>query len=1493
MSQITAPNRPSLIKTSTRGVNERALDDVVNFLKETYCQQVTGRRQHRQACSNVKAIFINNLNQPAVSNKPLHMLIRMFSGNALQLPTELNVALEFRKTESSFELVTEGNYRPGGKPFANAMYLIMSLQHYLDELHALRATVTTVTRQLSELPTIDTAAPTTTPFDFVKSYLQKGIQAVPAFVTSQLEIVKAHETSDNFGVLELVQQLKQDFQNMKLVDLLSATFLSADLILTRRPAESEGWLRCVQARLSAPPEFTLLELGNLFYLLVVQHGYCQYLRQHVDELETSDELKRLVREGYTFENCTAWEQKMTDIMNEVTRLNLKLEFPDVAALSSNIANDVALYQNAINNPAATRFPRITMGPRPPRALGLRRREVRFSDERPQQLLYTPEPIPVEDEPATPAAPEPAAAPTAPAVPAPAAAPTAPTTPAPGVLSRYWPSWLTWSRAAGPSEPVGQPAGQPAGPSEPAPEAPLVDTSLESYRRLRKELQDTNEELKRLKNQATELDNLLTEKLVSADAEMAAIVADMENTGSTKNPAYLELQRIKTEMNRTLNAANFATEGAKRKIMTYADLATKLNKPQIPFLEHIQTENGIVIITHRSVIDRVIFYEINLLQQIMTNRVTNILRFIEKVVRLKKETDDGRVTLKRLKEIETEMEFFIRKSNEKVTDIKQMSEKILEMSQILKTQIDVLQLKQANITVFQGEMALKEVKNKIFALEVKQEQELRAQEAKLEASEAKKDAYIEALNKHTKQFKEALRLVEELDSLSKQFERTESSRRKQYIATQVDAQVDKYKALRLKILETIQEVTELVNDLYGAEPSRISELKRMLNSVSEFDKEVNAFVKDISDNNGSLSPALFTDQDNKTMEEQIEEVGNELKLVVQSHKDRTSWLHSKQKDINNFEATYNQALNAEASDEEIADFIKNVDHFDQTGRLFLEDGLKNYAKMIRLSNFLGLPEQELLQRESLMSWDRFKDNVMKTILQANFLKNNLVAKQNQDMISEQRTIDGLIEASEKVRNLADELEQLIQQVSRSPSLPPTFAANLKNTLDEVNNILIANPLPTDVRVSERVTQANSMLNKACERFATVYNQGEALLNREQERLEKTQLEERVLSVINKNNGQMRELVDTLNNVVTHFRNEIPNQEDIREMDSLLERVVNHHSVNLKEEEKLPNSTTKSIAALQQSDNLLARARRIRQETVEWLRQLLEEQTQSEVLDIGQDDPVTSEGSVTPEFLPVEHVVAYNNVTELIAPKSNKVVTALKLGVGKMNIKECTRSNSGSQETVYFPTMFTAEQGAKCGMLHDRLQRAGDILAKTGGQIDTFMLGFTYLGSTRLILKRANNFVFGPLKPLLESIVVSLPGETLARPYNLFQFLDNSLILEKGDSFASLARAFLLNSHLFEPMGESRQRVGIQQLAVEYDEGRLLEAIGMWLKRSLILLEIKKTVSLERPYEVNEKVFGLGEFTDKPPYFVLKTVNDGNVQYAALVPFVPGNSRGGVA
>ena len=131
------------------------------------------------------------------------------------------------------------------------------------------------------------------------------------------------------------------------------------------------------------------------------------------------------------------------------------------------------------------------------------------------------------------------------------------------------------------------------------------------------------------------------------------------------------------------------------------------------------------------------------------------------------------------------------------------------------------------------------------------------------------------------------------------------------------------------------------------------------------------------------------------------------------------------------------------------------------------------------------------------------------------------------------------------------------------------------------------------------------------------------------------------------------------------------------------------------------------------------------------------------------------------------------------------------------------------------------------------------------------------------------------------------------FMLFQFLDNSLILVKGDSFASLTRAFLLNSHLFEPLGEPRQRVGIQQLDEEYDEDRLLEAIGMWLKRSLILLEIKKTVSVERPYEVNEKVFGLDQFTDRPPYFVLKTVNDGNVQYAALVPFVPGNSRGGVA
>ena len=487
--------------------------------------------------------------------------------------------------------------------------------------------------------------------------------------------------------------------------------------------------------------------------------------------------------------------------------------------------------------------------------------------------------------------------------------------------------------------------------------------------------------------------------------------------------------------------------------------------------------------------------------------------------------------------------------------------------------------------------------------------------------------------------------------------------------------------------------------------------------------------------------------------------------------------------------------------------------------------------------------------------------------------------------EQELIKRLNDATLAVSNLATEMEELIQALLMLKQVSPEFLSALNSSYEELDSIMNENRLPQGIWLPQSVIEANHALLQQYDRYMSNYKRASNLIK------ERKQNEESILQRMEGNNMEMENIITKMGTAGTAFKNKFPSQLDVNTFNRLYEQVFDLLKNNEEEEAQLQHSP-QAKKLLERSNSLLDEAVRIGDDTNTYLKRAAaaQEQKQQEVVDVGQYDPVISESSTMEEEF---EVVTHNTLEELLAPKSNKVVTALKLGVGKMNIKECTRSNSGSQETVYFPTMFTAEQRAKCGLLQDRLNKASDIVRKTKGNIDTFVLGFTYLGSTRLILKRANNFVFGSLKPLLENIVVSLPGETLARTYNLFQFLDNSLILVKGDSFASLTKAFLLNSHLFEPEEEAHQRLGIQQLDEDYDENRLLEGVGRWLKRPLVLLEIKKTASLQHPHEVNEKLFSMSNVTDKPPYFVLKTVNEGNVQYAALVPFVPGNSRGGVA
>jgi hypothetical protein len=121
---------------------------------------------------------------------------------------------------------------------------------------------------------------------------------------------------------------------------------------------------------------------------------------------------------------------------------------------------------------------------------------------------------------------------------------------------------------------------------------------------------------------------------------------------------------------------------------------------------------------------------------------------------------------------------------------------------------------------------------------------------------------------------------------------------------------------------------------------------------------------------------------------------------------------------------------------------------------------------------------------------------------------------------------------------------------------------------------------------------------------------------------------------------------------------------------------------------------------------------------------------------------------------------------------------------------------------------------------------------------------------------------------------------------------------NDEFDLIRSALIANSHVFEPVTEREARNRVVILPMEVTLDAYLTSISNTLMRNLVVIQLKyNALSVNQPYEVNEwGVIRPRPFADKAPYYVLFTEYVTNVgtqrHFAALVPLVPGKSRGGL-
>jgi hypothetical protein len=1362
-----------------------------------------------------------------------------------KFPVELNYVLQFRVKGISCELITEGNYTKGGQPFINAMYLTMSLHQLLTQVKAFKNSIIKAQR---DMPTpLDKVEDV---FVNVQNYLFLSIQSLPAFVKSIFDETQRHVENEN-RLLELVQELKNDVKNLKIVNLLCGTFSAAQSILNTQQSnyqsnqpQVDAWLKCVKETLETSSVYTLLELGYTFYRLVIQYAYCNYIKK--EHLEVDTELKTLLEDWVLLPiaDCKVWGKKMDTIVKKGIQLNLKLEFNEISALldtslefetGNAIKRHLSMFQKALKNPSAIstkiRVPKVKFDQQP---------QIVPSPVLPPVAVEVVAPEDVAPEAVAPEAVAPEAVVIAPEAVAPEAV--APV-PAPSIFSGLVSSLSAW--LPGRSVPI------------------IVDIETK-FERIEKELSSLKVDLIELKTIAKQNNESLILAKNLATAELPKIEEDLILRGKTNNSLYLEFNRLIQEAEKMLSAANFKLGKLETLLTEYNELADILGKVKKPFLESGATCITLITDFQKLAVDKGALFETKLLENVMARMNAKVSTFVQSLVDLKTKAEASS-NLQDLKQIQAEMKTIMADTQKMVSSLEMQSLKQLKFAVILKLQIRNTYFDQAKLTMSEGELALNAISSKILELE--------AAEALVKKEISAE--FVKTLKVYKQQSMLAYDIITELESLSNQSENTENMKRKKFLSTQIDKEFikwyDKVEGLRKNMTETLQKLQGLNVELYGEDDSKLQEIKAYFSELDKWSTKINNLFNNLQNkfsNLSSSSSPLFPEGTTMSPEEKRIAAEHNMLYYVQKYNATTASLAQAKNTIVNYGTSYNQVVNSRKQTS-FDNLTRDLNNFIEKYKNLEIESSSVYAKIMKLGNFLNENERQVIKKTRILPWQEFESSISEILLKANIFVNNLssVLTQNAELAREfnQRMVSGLTLATRQVSEHTDEIRDLNVEIRKGLNTA-NYKKKLMNQVDtlfeEIRNIMREQRLPTDVVLSEEVLDANSLLQEEYERAKIAYVTINSYIRQDKKR-------EFGLMTIRENNLRVSKIYDEMKSL------RLPENRDRFEglYETVLELYKAMQSMELPDTESpdMINERRRFLEFKEKATNLYNQSKTEKPTNVQI--------NEHDVFGMEMDEPEEN-----------EVVVFHRHITELVSPKTNQVQTALKLGSTAINVKECKRSNNESKETIYLPTMFTAEEREKCDRLQNLLSKATEISRKTNSSIDSYSVGFTYLSYVKLISKRGNNFVFGKLRPLLERIVVSIPGETLSGAYNLYQFLDNSLYLKKGESFSSLAKALLLNSHLFEPEAEAHQRLKMHTYPDEFDESRLLNYIGGLFGRSLVMLELKTVTNLEHPYEVNEFIYNHVS-SSKAPYFVLKTIVNGEVCYAAMVPMIPGKSRGG--
>ena len=1464
--------------TETAKLNKQAVQDGLQFLKKYSCPPT--QREPAFFCQNIKTMLNHHLNtKPSV--KPVQMMLRVLQIKPQSWPVDLNHALEFEMDHDDFyTLTTQGNYRRGGQKMANLVYLTLTLSSVLNHHAELRRGIEEVAKK-KPMGNIEAAG-------FVAKYLENAFGPTNKLIRTVVEeFDNALQTETS--LLELVQLLQKKYKNFETSHLLLSTFVQSYVILVHEAAHltaEAAWLRCVKEKLSAPGStLNLVQVGHIFFKWVVQYAACKSLASRPNNPPQLQAL--LTGLGTNAVDCTELENQMTDITHLANELKVTPnDFTVTQFTQAPTKLYLDLYDSILQN-MPERLPGVEKPVEIP--------QVRFQEE-PQIIPVAP----------TAAAPVEIEAPTPTAVPLvqqeqdiyeaagqaiaevpggvrasqlASSAQNATTSGAPrwgAYLSSFLPSRVaSWLPAVIPSPPV----------------------SAESFARLERETEALVAELKALSQKTRDISNKVPRERDLLNSKMTELVEQIiehnkpKDTGfltllgstSTPNDAarqqYLALHKVYKDID-SLDVAKsiLLRREFDIKYQQYVNMANQFKKTHKSLLPYADEYSKNVVKHAKTVKETVLMFELRLIRGLNQALADNIVRMVkESVLDNRNKAREPSKSIDEIKELLKTMKFFMAKAEIELGKVKHQANRYLDICHDLKIDApgDRDQVRAVTL-IAKGEEALQLVETLIETKE--------AQQAGQQKQDVLNDAtaLIKVYETRKQQFDQISELIADMETLKQEFERSRNETRHRVIARQMAANYKKWydteTGLNRRMLTTLYEIRDLISKVYQGEKldNKMNIIKEDVTKMGEYSNRISALAGSVMDAVSSTSS-----EDTTSPEESKEVAERNLNENVGIYKELSGAkkVHDWYDDIlerYNTILVSNDAMKRDAL-RELSTKIEDIQEEVKRASQVYHRAFKQYKS---LNPTLDEVEARFQGKYDLLNWTEYENSMNHILVETQKLFNGLLLTQRvQSALSAQEQNEAVERVRQtvtqhlgKIGGCTRDMRKLIPKIQGASQLVDveTEIDNFNQLYRECGVDMDLDPaliLPSDIE--EMIQNLNAEVVKF-------------------ENLKKS-IKDLLLEKDNQENNLLHQLQDR---IASNLQNGTPTFGAQFEIDELYE-----NSTQVVRDLTRWNLSKYAIleSSLKELHDLYNRIKGVKN-TVDSAGEDVSELSINNLPDRSsgssteeQQQPM-SEGSsaVFSEQQQQNAAVTHNRIEELVAPRTSNVVTALKLGSGGLNVKQCVaaQGGDGARETVYFPTMFTAAEADECEALQDKLSKASEISGKTNDYISTYHVGFTYLSAIKFIGKRGTTFVYGALRPLLEGITVSLQGETVNNRYSLFDMISNSLFLNSEDNFDTLIQALILNSYLFEPR-KSTKRTKLLTLNIIFED-KLLKRAADILQRNLVLVELKFQ---HNEYWVNEMVLLNEQYSDKGPYYVLKTVKSGKSLYAAMVPLVPGKFRGG--